>query len=102
MKSIRTLALVTGACCALLPAAARAHPGRLDSRGGHMDQRTGVYHYHRPGGRSPVARPVYPLGARVTGTRKRPVVYVLVGARSRRGSRSSGRRTSRTYTRSRR
>jgi len=25
----------------------QAHPGRLDSKGGHYDRKTGQYHYHR-------------------------------------------------------
>lgn len=29
-----------------------AHPGRLDSNGGHYNRKTGEYHYHRGGGRA--------------------------------------------------
>jgi endonuclease YncB( thermonuclease family) len=43
------LALLLGALPALLPAgSAGAHPGKLDEFGGHFDERTGLYHYHRP------------------------------------------------------
>lgn len=31
----------------LVPLAVNAHPGGLDSNGGHRDSTTGVYHYHR-------------------------------------------------------
>ena len=30
-----------------------AHPGRLDSKGGHYNRKTGEYHYHN-GGQSPI------------------------------------------------
>ena len=30
----------------LLPVSALCHPGQTDSRGGHFDNETGVYHYH--------------------------------------------------------
>lgn len=33
-----------------------AHPGGLDSNGGHFDRRTNQYHYHR-GGVAPAAQP---------------------------------------------
>ena len=32
----------------LAPSAVPAHPGSLDEYGGHFDERTGIYHYHRP------------------------------------------------------
>lgn len=35
------------AALVLLPALASAHPGGLDSQGGHTDRSTGIYHYHR-------------------------------------------------------
>lgn len=31
------------------PLTATAHPGRIDSHGGHWDRKTGTYHYHRGG-----------------------------------------------------
>lgn len=35
-----------------------AHPGGLDANGGHIDRKTGIYHYHRgtnaPSGNAPV------------------------------------------------
>lgn len=40
------------ACAGLILAAAAAvfaHPGGLDSQGGHFDRRTGLYHQHRGG-----------------------------------------------------
>lgn len=33
-----------------------AHPGRLDSNGGHYNRKTGEYHYHRDTGRSSSSR----------------------------------------------
>jgi endonuclease YncB( thermonuclease family) len=41
--------LAAGVLAAGLPASvAWAHPGALDEYGGHFDERTGLYHYHRP------------------------------------------------------
>jgi hypothetical protein len=41
---------------------ATAHPGGLDSKGGHTDRKTGIYHYHRgtnaPSGNPTNASPV--------------------------------------------
>ncbi len=38
-----------------------AHPGGVDANGGHIDRKTGVYHYHRgtnaPTGNAPVQTP---------------------------------------------
>jgi hypothetical protein len=34
--------------CDRLVGSAGAHPGELDEYGGHFDERTGSYHYHRP------------------------------------------------------
>ena len=39
-------------CVMLVSCAADAHPGRLDSNGGHYNRKTGEYHYHRGGGSS--------------------------------------------------
>jgi len=35
------------ALATLIPGALLAHPGGLDSRGGHNDRKNGGYHYHR-------------------------------------------------------
>lgn len=44
------LAALPGVLALLLVAAAPAgaHPGKLDQYGGHFDEKTGIYHYHRP------------------------------------------------------
>lgn len=48
------------AIAALIPVSlARAHPGGLDSRGGHHNRKTGEYHYHRKVS-SPAAPPSQP------------------------------------------
>jgi hypothetical protein len=44
LRSAAVLALVT----AWATAPASAHPGDLDEFGGHFDERTGGYHYHKP------------------------------------------------------
>ena len=41
-------AALAAAFCAWGAAPAAAHPGDLDEFGGHFDERTGGYHYHRP------------------------------------------------------
>ncbi|MBI3992788.1 MAG: YHYH domain-containing protein [Candidatus Lambdaproteobacteria bacterium] len=45
--SLALLGLLLGVAL-LWPSAATAHPGTLDEYGGHFDERTGIYHYHRP------------------------------------------------------
>lgn len=45
--------------CCWLPVAAVAHPGGLDSSGGHNDRRNGGYHSHRAA--AAIAEPVSPL-----------------------------------------
>jgi hypothetical protein len=39
--------IVAALAALLLPAGALAHGGGLDSNGGHMNRKTGVYHCHR-------------------------------------------------------
>ncbi|MCA9040313.1 MAG: YHYH domain-containing protein [Planctomycetaceae bacterium] len=36
----------------IVPASLWAHPGGIDSRGGHINRKTGEYHYHSGGGSS--------------------------------------------------
>lgn len=48
MRTGRILLFAALACAA--PRAVLAHGGGLDANGGHMDRRTGTYHYHGGGG----------------------------------------------------
>ena len=50
MKKILGIFVLMGML--LMPCVADAHPGRLDSNGGHYNRKTGEYHYHRGGGSS--------------------------------------------------
>lgn len=45
-KFFSTLTLIL-VCCTT-----QSHSGRTDSRGGHYNRKTGVYHYHNGGGKS--------------------------------------------------
>jgi len=46
-----------------------AHPGGVDANGGHIDRKTGVYHYHR-GTNAPTANP--PVESRSSQTNPAP------------------------------
>jgi hypothetical protein len=45
-RGVLALALASGACL-ILAGVLFAHPGGLDSRGGHYNRKTGEYHSHR-------------------------------------------------------
>jgi hypothetical protein len=47
-RSAALLAVVAGLAISSWAPPAAAHPGPLDEYGGHFDERTGHYHYHKP------------------------------------------------------
>lgn len=48
VRALAVLALVLGVGWLAGPGSAAGHPGPLDEYGGHFDEKTGTYHYHRP------------------------------------------------------
>jgi endonuclease YncB( thermonuclease family) len=83
---VRTAVLLVMALC--LQASALAHSGGLDKNGGHMDRRTGTYHYHSGGGNGgmgiigdlpPVEWPRVPRGSAGQEPRTKPRLVPPVG-----------------------
>lgn len=64
-----------------------AHPGGLDSQGGHNDRKRGGYHYHRGPNANPPARPTpqHQLAPSDAGTASGTKVDRLVRVLHRRG-----------------
>src|SRR5262245_35268232 len=64
MRHRKQITYLIGGLASLVACASFAHPGGLDSNGGHVDRTTGVYHCHLPGCILPTTTaPAGPAGA---------------------------------------